>query len=181
MKIENLIKEIREDPENSKNWLNLRLEYEMTRDIKKIEEFCDEILRLYPKNRFVPVHKGIIRRMEGKFVIAIMQFQELVMSDPDNTDAWNELIFTFEVYSDTNRIRIFSEIFKNKWNTNEYILLLLGIAAKVDGDYVLAEKFFREGLIINSQNPKLLNELTFVYMNLGRFEKQISTILETRP
>ncbi len=147
--------------------------YEYRKDPKMAAEavqYCQRALELDSYLTEVHLTLGIIYRGTGKYDLSVQEFEQVLKSEPYNSDAYRELASTYARKGDNSRVEKMYlkaiELHRNYWAT----YYDLGRFYYRGGDYQKAAQQFSRVTEMAPSNFKAFRNLGVVYLLMGNIK-----------
>lgn len=139
-------------------------------NIDLLYELSSELVKVHSENVMVNYIYGDVLRFNSQKVLALNQYKKVVELDPNQQDAWKELLFLQLNLSQLDSLIVFSYTALDLYPTNPLFYYLNGLANYYKKNYKQSIESISTGVNFVVDNPNLSSEM---YAILGNSYNQI--------
>ncbi len=144
---------------------------------KTSSSFYQQVLDKDPKN--LKAHIGIGKMLRGnkEYDAALKQFQIALMHHPDTQDVQAEIVKTYIMMNQGKSAALETRSLTQKDPQNPSFHNLFGISLDLQGKHLEAQKFYRQSLKLQTDQPRVQSNLGLSLALSGNYQEAI-TLLE---
>ncbi len=139
-------------------------------NIDLLYELSSELVKVHSENVMVNYIYGDVLRFNSQKVLALNQYKKVVKIDPNQQDAWKELLFLQLNLNQLDSLIVFSYTALDLYPTNPFFYYLNGLANYYKKNYKQSIESISTGVNFVVYNPNLSSEM---YAILGNSYNQI--------
>lgn len=156
-------------PDNPLAYRLLATVYQSQKKITQAEVLLAGSIRRDFRNTEAYYELGLAYLNQGEFRSAKRIFKDIIKINPFYPKSYDGLFNTCAFQGNENKAGFFFlNLYKNNLK-NQFLLSALGKFCRQNNDFIGAERYLREALVLNSDNCGTIIELAKVYIDQGKF------------